>query len=363
MDLPWRGAHSAAMHRIVIHRPGGYRRLAVEEAPDAEPGSGEVAIDVAAAGVNLADCFVRMGLYASARRLVGYPITPGFEVAGRVAAVGAGVDDLAPGTRVLALTLFGGYATRIRVARAQVAPVPADWSLEAAAGFPAVFLTAWYALHELGAVRAGQRVLVHSAAGGVGQALVQLAHRAGAEVTGVVGAAHKRAAVERLGAYAIDRSRGDLWACAAGRAPGGFDLVLDANGVTTLKASHAHLAPGGRLVVYGFHGMLGRARADGASGRVRWLRLLWAWLRTPRFDPLRLVTENRSVMGFNLSFLAERQELLRGGLDTLMAWAGAGEIAPLTVTAYPFERVADAHRALESGRTTGKLVLVTRNPL
>lgn len=352
-------AHSAAMERIVIHRPGGYDRLVVEEAADPVPGPGEVAIDVAAAGVNFADCFVRMGLYASARTYVGYPITPGFDVAGRVAAAGPGVTEPAVGTPVLGMTLFGGYATRVCLPREQVAPVPAGWPHEVAAGFPTAFLTAWYALHELGGVRAGQRVLVHSAAGGVGQALVQLARRAGAEVTRVVGAAHKRAAVERLGAAVIDKSRGDLWRHAAASAPGGFDIVLDANGVATLRGSYRHLAPGGRLVIYGFHGMFRKARADGARGRVSWPRLALAWLRTPRFDPLRMVTANRSVLGFNLSFMADRLELLRGGLDRLLAWARAGEIEPLAVTAYPFGEVAAAHRALESGETVGKLVLVT----
>lgn len=347
------------MQRIVIPRPGGYDRLGVEEASDPAPAAGEVAIEVAAAGVNFADCFVRMGLYASAKAYAGYPITPGFEVAGRVVAVGEGVSDPAVGAPVVAMTLFGGYATRVCIPRGQVMSLPPGWSFETAAGFPTVFLTAWYALHELGNVRAGQRVLVHSAAGGVGQALVQLARRAGAEVTGVVGAAHKRAAVERLGAVVIDKSGGDLWARAEAHAPDGFDIVLDANGVTTLRGSYAHLAPGGRLVIHGFHGMFRKGRADGATGRVRWPRLIRAWLRTPRFDPLQLVTRNRSVLGFNLSFMADRRDLLRGGLDALMHWGEAGEIEPLDVTTYPFERVADAHRDLESGQTVGKLVLVT----
>ncbi|MES1942486.1 hypothetical protein PC39_00125 [Salinisphaera sp. PC39] len=344
------------MRRIVIHRPGGYDRLTLTAAPDPTPGPGEVAIEVAAAGVNFADCITRMGLYASAKALVGYPITPGFEVAGRVAAVGDGVDDLTPGTPVLALTLFGGYATRAVVPRAQAAPVPADWSPAEAAAFPTAFLTAWYALFELAHPRPGARVLVHSVAGGVGQALVQLARLADCEVTGVVGAPHKVAAVAALGAGAvIDKSRAALWAEAERAAPGGFDVILDANGAETLRAGYDHLAPGGKLVVYGFHSMF---RKDG-GGRPPWPRLLRDWLRTPRFNPMALTGDNKSVLAFNLSFLADRADLLRAALDELLGWAAAGRIRPLPVTAYPFAEVARAHRDLESGQTVGKLVLET----
>jgi len=343
------------MRRVVIPRPGGYERLIVESQPDPVPGPDEVAIDVDAAGVNFADCVARMGLYASANELAAWPLVPGFEVAGRVAETGSDAGGLQPGTAVMALTLFGGYATRVVVPRQQVAAVPDGWSMAEAAGFPTAFLTAWYALLELAHPRQGARILVHSAAGGVGQALVQLAHLAGAEVTGVVGAAHKADAARDAGAATvIDKSRQPLWEAARDAAPGGFDVVLDANGAETLRASYAHLASGGRLVVYGFHSMLRKG-----AGRAPWLKLARDWLRTPRFNPLNLTRDNKSVLAFNLSFLAERTELLRGALDELLGWARAGRIRPLPVTEYPFEDVARAHRDLESGRTTGKLVLTT----
>ena len=107
------------MHKIVVHRPGGYERLALETHPDPPaPGPNEVLVDVRACGVNYADCIVRMGLYASAKKYVGWPITPGFEFAGSVAAAGPGVTDLAPGDPVFGVTRFGGYATRIVTPRA-----------------------------------------------------------------------------------------------------------------------------------------------------------------------------------------------------------------------------------------------------
>lgn len=338
-----------------MYRPGGLERLVVEEVPDPRPGPGEVLVRTRAAGVNFADCVVRMGLYESAKKYVGWPITPGFEVAGRVAAVGEGVRDLAVDAEVLAVTRFGGYATHVVVPAHQVFVRPQGLTPEQAAAFPAVHLTAWYALLELAHVRPGARVLVHSAAGGVGGALLQLARIAGARSVGVVGAPHKVAVARELGAEAvIDRSREDLWRTAERLSPEGYDVVLDANGVATLRGSYEHLRPGGRLVVYGFHSMLVRGRH-----RPSWPKLALDWLRTPRFDPLRMTGDNRSVLAFNLSYLFDRGELLAEAMDRLLGWVREGALRPPPLETVPLDRVAEAHRALESGTTVGKLVLTT----
>jgi NADPH:quinone reductase-like Zn-dependent oxidoreductase len=341
------------MRKIVIHRPGGYGRLRLETHPDPAPGTGEVLLAVRHAGVNYADCVTRMGLYASAKQLVGWPITPGFEVAGEVAVTGAGVSGLVPGTRVMGITLFNGYSSRLVLPEAQVFPVPGGLDTAQAAAIPTIFLTAWFALRELAHARPGERVLVHSAAGGVGSAALQLARQRGCEVTAVVGAAHKTRMAHAMGAQqVIDKSREDLWAAVERIAPQGFDVVLDANGAATLGASYRHLAPLGRLVVYGFHGMLPKQ-----GGRPSWPKLAWDWLRTPRFNPLRLTVENRSVLAFNLSFLSQRTDLLLPAMREILAGFERGELHAPPITTYPLEQVADAHRALESGQTVGKLVL------
>ena len=308
---------------------------------------------VSHAGVNYADCVVRMGLYKSAKEFVGWPITPGFEVCGTVAAVGDGVDDLAVGDAVIGVSLFDGYSQTLTLSREQVFAVPAGLSPAEAAGVPAVFLTAWFALRELAHVRPGERVLVHSAAGGVGCAAVQLARQFGAKVTGVVGAAHKHDIPLGFGAESvIVKSREDLWQRAESIAPDGFDVILDPNGVEPLANSYAHLAPLGRLVIYGFHTMLPRT-----GGRPNWLKLARDWLRTPRFDPLKLTTENRNILAFNLSFLTQRSDLLIPAMSAILDGFANGELQALPVTEYPVERVADAHRDLESAQTVGKLVL------
>jgi synaptic vesicle membrane protein VAT-1 len=339
---------------IVIHEAGSYDRLRLETRPGRAPGAGEVAIEVAAVGVNYADVIVRMGLYASAREYVGWPITPGFEVAGTVRAVGAGVDDVRVGDRVLAVTRFGGYATEVIAPRAQVFALPATLTFEQGAAIPAVYLTAYFALHFLVHPRRGDRVLVHSAAGGVGGCLVQLAKLAGCEVTGVVGSSHKVAAATELGCdHVIDKSSHALWSRAESISPRGFDVVLDANGLETLRQSYRHTRPAGKLVVYGFASMLPKK-----GGRPHYLKLATDWLATPRFNPLDLTNDCKSVLAFNLSYLFDRTDVLAEGMAAVMGWLSAGAIVPPKITTYALARAADAHRDIESGRTVGKLVLL-----
>jgi len=341
------------MRKVVIHRPGGYDRLRIEEAPDPVPGPGEVLVDVAATGVNYADCIVRMGLYSSALEFVGWPITPGFEFAGTVAACGAGVS-WPIGQAVFGVTRFGGYATKVVVPQTQLFARPAGLGEAQAAGLPAVFLTADYAAYELARPAPGSWTMVHSAAGGVGSALVQILKAMGCRVLGVVGGAHKIEAVRALGAdVVVDKSRADLWAVARASAPDGFAAIFDANGPPTLRAGYRHLMPSGRLVVYGFHGMLPRG-----TGKPNWLALAWNFVRTPWFSPLRLVNENRAVLGFNLSYMFHRGDVLAAGMERTLAGFAAGVLRMPAVATYPLGQVAQAHRDLETGRTIGKLVLV-----
>lgn len=342
------------MRKVVVHKAGGFDRLVIEEQESIAPGSGEVKIAVEAIGINFADCIVRMGLYASAKTYVGWPITPGFEVAGKVVELGPGVDDFSLGDDVLAVTRFGGYASEVAVPRAQVLPRPAALSAEQAAAFPAVHLTAWYALRELANVRAGATILVHSAAGGVGGALVQIGRIIGCEVVGVVGRSHKVALAAELGCkHVIDKSSQALWSEAERLAPSGFDVALDANGFETLRQSYRHLASGGRLVVYGFHTMFSPGR-----GRPNRFKLASGFLRTPLFSPLSMTNDNKSVLAFNLSYLFDKTPLFHEAMAELFTWVESGELRAPPITTYALDDVAAAHRALESGQTTGKLVLV-----
>src|SRR5690606_12390955 len=188
---PARDDKRPRMRRIVVHRPGGFDKLRLETEPDPVPGPGTVHVTTRSIGVNYADCVVRMGLYSSAREFVGFPITPGFEFSGVVAEVGAGVTDFRPGDTVMGVTQFGAYASAVVVPQEQLVRLPPELGMVEAGGFSVAFLTAWYAVLELCRLSPGDRVLVHSAAGGVGSAIVKLARAAGCEVLGVVGAPHK----------------------------------------------------------------------------------------------------------------------------------------------------------------------------
>lgn len=341
------------MRRIVIDRPGGYEALRLVESPDPVPGPGQVRIAVEACGVNYADGIIRMGLYESAKKLHGYPITPGFEIAGRIDAIGPAVRDHAPGDPVLALTLFGGYTSHIVLPTDRVFALPATLSARQGAAIPTVFLTAWWMAHELSLPRPGDTWLVHSAAGGVGSALAQLGRLAGCRVVGIVGSAHKLDFARASGcSEVIDKSAGDWVERARELAPGGYQAAFDANGVSTLGHSYRLLGPTGKLLIYGFASMLPR------DGRLNWLKLAWDWLRTPRFNPLSMTRDNKSVLACNLSFLSSEGERLRAGMGWLLERFADGRLQPPAVTPYPLARAAEAQRALEGGQTTGKLVLL-----
>jgi NADPH:quinone reductase-like Zn-dependent oxidoreductase len=336
--------------RIVIEKVGGPEVLRLEEMEIAPPGPGEVAIEVRAAGLNFADVFCRLGLYEAAPRP---PFAPGFEVAGVVAEVGEGVRDLAPGDRVLALTRFGGYATRVNLLAKRVRPLPRGWSFEQGAAFPVVFLTAWYGLVHLARLSEGETLVVQSAAGGVGTAACQIGRALGTRVIGTVGSPAKESIAREHGAQEVVVSRCyRVWRRIRRLTGGaGVDVIFDAVGGRGLRRGFDQLRIDGRLVVYGFAEMMPR------GGRRNWPLLLWRYLRTPRFNPLSLTGRNRSVLGFNLVHLHERAELLAELLDELLERAARGDLRPVVGATFPFESAAAAHTLLQSRGSTGKVVL------
>ncbi len=343
------------MKKIVIHSPGGYEKLRLENFPDPIPAENEVVVETQAVGVNYADCAVRWGVYESARKFVGWPITPGFEFSGTVVAKGAAAKHEV-GSKVFGISFFGGYATHVCVPSHQVYALPEKLSMPQAAGFPAVHMTAYHALFQLVRIRRGGKILIHSAAGGVGSALLQLCRIAGFTTVGVVGARHKVDFARNFGAHeVIDKSSEDLWARAAALAPDGYDAIMDANGYTTLAKSYEHLAATGKLIVYGSHSLLPKK-----GGRINYLKAAWGLWKTPRFNPLQMLSSNKTVSGFNISFLFSRTDLLNEAMVELSAWLAAGKLQAPAITEIPLENVAEAHRLLESGNSTGKIILKTK---
>jgi len=362
---------------VVIASGGGYEKLLIEGGDIPVPGEGEALVEILYFGVNFADVCVRMGLYPSAKVYVGWPITPGFEFSGRILRFGSNHNEvdveyhsdrrqstqkrtLHVGMEVFGVTRFGAYSTHVIVPVANLFAIPKKTDLIQMAGFPAVFLTAYYAMHELAHPRRNQWILVHSAAGGVGGALVQLGKIAGCKVVGIVGSSHKVETVRQLGAdYVIDKSQTNWIQQVQEISPNeaeGFDAVFDANGAETLKASYDLLSSGGKLVVYGFHTML-----KTAGGKPNWLKLIWSWLWTPSFDPLKMTSANKSVMAFNLSFMFPKLELFGNCMETLVEMLENGQLKQQKIRVYEgLEQVKQAHLDIESGLTIGKLVISTQ---
>jgi NADPH:quinone reductase-like Zn-dependent oxidoreductase len=337
--------------RIIVDKPGSYDAFRYEETPINDPQPGEVQVEVKACGINFADVSVRLGLYRAAKDL--YPLCPGLEFAGVVKTTGPGVEGFTPGNRVFGACRFGGYTTAINSPAEDLWPLPEAWSFERGATFPVAYLTAYYALHHVGHVRESDRVLIHSAAGGVGIALLHLLKLNGNMSVGVVGHSDKVDVAKEAGStFVIDKGTQDLWEKAEELSPEGYDIILDANGASTLKGSYDHLRPAGRLLIYGFASMFSH------SGRKNILKLLWYYLKTPRFNPFDLTGANKTISGFNLIYLFDKVNLFRDIMQTLLSYDTEGQLPLAPITTFPFEDVVSAHKAIESGRSVGKLVLV-----
>ncbi|HEX8394280.1 MAG TPA: medium chain dehydrogenase/reductase family protein [Longimicrobium sp.] len=336
------------MRQVWITRAGGPEVLQVREAADPEPGAGEVRIRVAAAGVNFADVLARMGLYPDAPPL---PAVVGYEVAGVVDRVGAGVQGVREGDRVGALTRFGGYSDVVCVHAGQATPLPDALSFQAAAAIPVNYLTAWIMLVHLGNVQAGDRVLVHAAAGGVGQAAIQICRWRGAEVIGTASAA-KHARLREAGvAHCIDYTTQDF-AAEVKRITGGngVDIALDAVGGESFRKSYQCLAHLGRMYVFGVSSFApGKKRSIPAALR--------GLMQMPRFSPIPMMNANRGVHGVNLGHLWHRTDLLSRMQTQIMALVNDGTFTPVVDQTFPLERAGDAHAFLQDRRNFGKVLL------
>jgi NADPH2:quinone reductase len=300
---------------VVLREAGGPERLELAEAPDPEPGDGQVVVRVRAAGVNFADVLVRRGAYPQPPPL---PAILGTEVAGE-----------ADGRRVMALPRAGGYAERVAVEAEQLVPLPDGASFEEGASFLLTFLTAWIPLTRQVRLDPGATVLVHAAAGGVGSAAVQVAKHLGARVVATASTEEKRAVALDLGA---DEAFGYDEFADAVRA----DVVLDPVGGEVFTRSLGVLKPLGAVVAIGF-----------AAG---W----WEQL-----DPAPLVGRNVGLLGFYLGrLMRHRPDVVLDAIAELVPLWERGAVKPLVGATFPLGEAGEAHRLVEERRSVGKVVLV-----
>ena len=341
---------------MVFRRVGDVSVLEVESFVAGEPGPGELAIDVAFAGVNYADVLARRGFYKWAP---APPTCVGFEISGTVAAVGPGVTSFSRGDRVLAITRFGGYASRVNVEAARAFAVPAEMTLEHAAAIPAVYLTAWHSLCEIARVRAGESLLIQAVAGGVGLAALQLGKHLGLVTYGTASSAEKLAFAREHGLdHAIDYARSDFEVEIARLTGGrGVDVVLDSLGGEGLKKGYRALACCGRLVTIGAAQVAPTSRRDPLA----WMRAGVELWRGGVFHPFQLIEDNKSIAGVQVLLLWDDLPRVRRGLDAVLALSTQGTIRPHVDRIYPLSRAAEAHLRLETRASKGKLLLDCRS--
>jgi NADPH:quinone reductase-like Zn-dependent oxidoreductase len=329
--------------------------LQVQERPDPPVGSGEVRIDVKAAGINFADTMARVGLYPEAPTP---PCVVGYEVAGEVESVGDGVDSVKPGDRVMAGTRFGGQASMVTVPADQAIPLPDTWSFEQGAAFPVNYATSYAALVIMGGLRAGERVLIHAAAGGVGISATQVAESRGAEIFGTASGS-KHDAIRAQGVeHAIDYRTMDFEQEIKRITGGeGVDVIMDATGPTNFRKDYRLLRQGGRLIMYGASELAtGEGRSIPALAR-NLFRMPVATM--PWWKSLQVLSENKGVFGLNMLAWQDRE-----GLDRVIEplskeiEEGTIQIDPVVAEAFPFERAGDAHRLIAERGNVGKVVLI-----
>ena len=322
------------------------------EAPTPHPKAGEVRIAVRTSGLNFSELMASQGVYPDAPKL---PAIMGYEAAGVVDEVGDVVDAARVGERVMALVPFGAHAQYRCVPSTFALPMPPTMGFEAAAALPVTYLTAYHLLFAAAGLRARESVLVHMAAGGVGTALLQLCRTIpGVTTFGTASAAKHDVLRDNLCTYPIDYHAVDYAAEVRRLTEGrGVDVVLDPLGGPDTKKGYELLRAAGRIVVYGFANLQRRG-----SNIVHTLGQV---LQVPRFSPLRLMDENRGVIGVNVGHLFGRADLMLGEFQALLTLYDDGKIAPVIDSVLPFERAAEGYERMARARNVGKIVITAES--
>ncbi len=328
--------------RVVITRLGGPDALQWIEEELPQPGPGQVRVKVLAAGVAFADVLMRHGLYPG---VPPFPFAPGYDIVGEIDLVGEGVGDFRVGQRVAALTMTGGYSRYTVVCAAHLVAVPEGLDPAEAVSLVLNYVTAYQMLHRVARLREGQRLLVHSAAGGVGTAALQLGKLAGLSMFGTA-SAPKHELVATLGAVPIDYRRGNFVDHIRHFAPEGLDCVLDPIGGKQWWASYGCLRRGGSLVCFG-------AQAAISKGK------LSAGLGFALLGLMKILPDGKRASWYNVKNLRNQHpEWFREDLSRLLALLSARQIQPVIAARFPLRDAPRANELLETSQVSGKLVVL-----
>lgn len=338
------------MRAAVLVSSGDPRKaFKMEERPDLTCGDNELVIQVATFGLNFADVMARLGLYQDCPPL---PTIIGYEAVGTVTAIGKNIDHVSIGQRVLAFTRFGAYATQVVAQAEAVLALPNDISNAAATALATQYCTAYYAAHCVTNLLPGDHVLVQSAAGGVGTALVQLAKNAGCTVYGTAGSDAKLEYAKQQGVdVAINYKTHNFDKIITQTAPNGkVDVIFDAVGGDSVKKGWKVLGPGGRMVCYGAASMSGRkTNVFSKLGTVASFGI---------YHPVFLMMGSKSLLGVNMLRIADNKpQILQYCLQQVVAMAKAGKLKPVVGAEYNIDQLPEAHEHLEFRKSIGKIAV------
>jgi len=332
---------------VSITKAGSPSVLAIQDMPMPVAKVGEVCIEVHFAGINFADTLMRLGLY---QPRPAYPFTPGYELSGVIHSVGPEVTGFEVGQRVVAAVPTGAQCSHICVKISRVIPIPDSMGLDAAAAMPVTYLTAHHMLHYLGHLKQNETVLIHGGAGGVGTAALQLCQWAGIENVWATASGSKSKIIEQFGGIPIDRHNQDFVSIIKKETDGkGVDHILDPIGGDNLKRSLSVLAEGGRLYTYGMS-------AAAPSSKRSLLKSYLAWRKTPKFDPLRLMTRNRGVFGVHMGTWTD-EGAMSDQLLRILEGIKLGKLSPVIDSVFDAKDVAHAHQYIHDAKNVGKVLL------
>jgi synaptic vesicle membrane protein VAT-1 len=336
------------MRQIWISKAGEPEVLQFQEAPNPTPRIGEVRIKVQACGINFADVIGRMGMYADAPHL---PFVPGYEVTGIIDMVGQGVPNLREGEPVFALTKFGGYSDLICITHKQVFK-RLEWMPPTdAVALPINYLIAYQMLMVMGSLRPQNKVLIHGVGGGVGLAALDICRIVGAETYGTASPQKHEFLLSRGLQYPIDYRNHDYERVINDLTGGhGVHLILDPFGGIHWLKNYRLLMPTGRLVHFGLQNMVKGKRRS-------WSNILRAMVMIPFYSPIKLMNDNKGVMGVNLGHLWELPQQARQWMNQITSWYDEALFRPHIDRTFPFEQVIDAHHYLHDRKNVGKVVL------
>lgn len=339
---------------IVVSHYGGPEELRVMEDDCPEPKKGEVRVRVLTAGVSLPDVMMREGIHPETPRL---PFTPGWDLVGVVDKTGEGVVDIKPGQMVAALPIFGAYTEFVCLPQNRLVPMPPGLDPAEAVSLVLNYITAYQMLHRSAKVKAGQRVLIHGAAGGVGTALLQLGRLVSLQMYGTC-SSRDTGVVAALGAVPIDYEHQDF-VNEIGRLTGdGVDAVFESIGGRHIWLSRKALRRGGKVVAFGLTGSLRRGRStvggQGHRHRYRAISIFGLYIALSWVLPGR-----RHVVPYSIQTLMRlKPALFRQDLITLFDLLHQHKIKPIIAQRLPLTEARQAHELLGKGGITGKVVLV-----